>query len=264
MTGAHFRLGWMVLAAVLASIAAGAGEIPLSERRSSYESMAPTTRAMQDDDTANPGMLWVLDGEALWRRQVGTAGKSCADCHGDASMGMSGAAARYPAFDEGAGRPIDLEHRIQSCRLERQGAPPLARESRDLLALTAYVARQSRGQPIADAAGRDERLRPFLDAGRAAFERRQGQINMSCAQCHDDNWGRRLAGIAIPQGHPTGYPIYRLEWQALGSVQRRIRNCLIGMRAEPYAYGAPEYIDLQLYLAWRARGLPVEAPGVRP
>src|SRR6516165_7950657 len=68
----------------------------------------------------------------------------------------------------------------------------------------------------------------------------------------------------IPQGHPNGYPVYRLEWQSLGSVQRRLRNCLFGMRAEPYTYGAPEMTTLELFLAWRGRGLMIEAPAVRP
>jgi sulfur-oxidizing protein SoxA len=131
-----------------------------------------------------------------------------------------------------------------------------------MLALSAYVARQSRGLPIDVTL--DARTRPFLDAGRATFHRRQGQLNLSCSQCHDANWGRSLAGNAIPQAHPTGYPIYRLEWQSLGSLQRRLRNCLVGMRAEPYEYGAPELVDLELYLMWRARGMPFEAPAVRP
>ena len=96
------------------------------------------------------------------------------------------------------------------------------------------------------------------------WRRRQGQLNLSCAQCHDDNAGGRLAGATIPQAHPTGYPIYRLEWQALGSLQRRLRNCLVGMRAEPYAWGAPEYVALELFLMDRARGMDLEAPGVRP
>ena len=48
---------------------------------------------------------------------------------------------------------------------------------------------------------------------------REGQLNLSCANCHDDNWDKRLAGSPIPQAHPTGYPIYRLEWQTLGSLQ---------------------------------------------
>jgi len=242
--------------------AAVAGEIPPSQRRSGYEFMSRETRAMQDDDTANPALLWVLEGEALWSRKAGAAGRACADCHGDARASMKGVAARHPAFDGARGRPVSLEQRIGFCRVDRQQAAPLAWESRDLLALTAYVARQSRGLPIEPAI--DARTAPFLESGRAAFHRRQGQLNLACSQCHDDNWGRRLAGNVVPQAHPTGYPLYRLEWQSLGSLQRRLRNCLVGIRAEPYDYGAPELVELELYLMWRARGMTLEAPAVRP
>ena len=69
---------------------------------------------------------------------------------------------------------------------------------------------------------------------------------------------------AVPQAHPTGYPLYRLEWQSLGSLQRRLRNCLVGIRAEPYDYGSPELVDLELFLMWRARGMAMDAPAVRP
>jgi L-cysteine S-thiosulfotransferase len=239
-----------------------AGEIPRAERRSGYEFMSRETRAMQDDDGANPGLLWVLEGETAWSRKVGAAGRACVDCHGDARASMNGVAARHPAFDAARGRPVDLEQRINACRTDRQQGAPLAYESRELLALTAYVARQSRGLPIEVTI--DERTRPFLEAGRATFERRQGQLNLACTQCHDEHWGRRLAGNVVPQAHPTGYPLYRLEWQSLGSLQRRLRGCLAGIRAEPYDYGAPELVDLELYLMWRAREMAIDAPAVRP
>jgi len=128
--------------------------------------------------------------------------------------------------------------------------------------LSAFVGRQSRGLPIEIPVS--EENKPFLEAGRAAFHRRQGQLNLACSQCHDDNWGRSLAGNPIPQAHPTGYPLYRLEWQGLGSLERRLRNCFIGVRAAPYAYGAPEFVELELYLMWRARGMKLETPAVRP
>jgi sulfur-oxidizing protein SoxA len=249
------------MAASLVTLALAA-EIPLGERRSGYDMMGPQTRAMQDDDTINPGILWVLDGETLWNRKAGSAEKSCADCHGDARTSMKGVAARYPTFDAARGRPVNLEQRILACRSERQQAPPLRYESKDLLALTAFVARQSRGLPIAPPA--DERLQPFLEAGRALFSARQGQLNLACTQCHDDQWGKRLVGNVIPQAHPTGYPLYRLEWQGLGSLQRRLRNCLIGVRAETPEYGSPDYVAIELFLMWRARGMPMESPGVRP
>ncbi len=175
---------------------------------------------------------------------------------------MRGVAARHPAWDRAAERPVNLAQRINLCRQRHQQAPPLAAESADLLGLEAFVARQSRGLPIAP--DPDPRLAPFRERGRLLFEQRIGQLDLSCAQCHDANAGRRLGGSLIPQGHPTGYPIYRLEWQALGSLQRRLRNCMTGVRAEPYAYGAPELVALELYLATRAAGLTVDAPAVRP
>jgi sulfur-oxidizing protein SoxA len=207
-------------------------------------------------------MLSVLDGEALWRHKEGEAGKSCADCHGAAETAMRGVAARYPAYEASRSSPIDLEDRINLCRWEKQHAAAFARESRELLALTAYIGRQSKGFPIA--VRDDAQTHPFIEAGREMFEHRQGQLNLACAQCHDDNWGKSLAGAPVPQGHPTGYPLYRLEWQSLGSLERRLRNCMIGMRTEPYAYGAPELVNLELFLMWRARGMSLETPGVRP
>jgi FixJ family two-component response regulator/mono/diheme cytochrome c family protein len=116
-------------------------------RRSGFAFMGPGTQAMQRDDTANPGMLYVLEGSDLWQERVGAAARSCADCHGADATTMRGVAARHPAYDAARDAPIDLAGRIVACRTERQQAPAPARESRDLLALTAFVAHQSRGTP---------------------------------------------------------------------------------------------------------------------
>ena len=133
-----------------------AAEIPQGQRRSGFSFMAPETQAMQNDDAANPGMLWVLDGEKLWNGKTGAADKACADCHNDARVSMKGVAARYPVYDKSRGRPVDLEARINLCRAEHQQATPLAYESHDLLALTAFIAQQSRGIEIS--ASRDPAL----------------------------------------------------------------------------------------------------------
>jgi L-cysteine S-thiosulfotransferase len=239
-----------------------AGEIPDSEHRSGYSFMGRDTRAMQDDDTSNPGMLFVLDGEALWNKKLGAAGKACSDCHGDAGESMKGVAARHPAFDKTLGRPVTLEQRINLERTGRQQAAALAYESRDLLALSAYVAHQSRDMPIT--AGDDPALKPFVEQGHALFMQREGQLNLACTNCHDDNFDKRLAGSPITQGQPNGYPEYRLEWQTLGSLERRLRSCITGVRAQAPDYGAPELVALELYLMSRAHGMKMETPAVRP
>ena len=110
----------------------------------------------------------------------------------------------------------------------------------------------------------DGPARPFFDDRAGAVHQRQGQLNLSCSQCHDGLAGQRLGGSAIPQGQPNGYPEYRLEWQGMGSLDRRIGNCLTGVRAEPFAPDSPELAELEFYLAWRANGLTVETPAVRP
>jgi L-cysteine S-thiosulfotransferase len=231
-------------------------------RRSGYTFMSAATQAMQNNDAENPGMLWVAEGEAAFQRAEGAASKSCASCHGDAGKAMRGVAARYPAYDEASKQPINLAQRINQCRQNNQRAEPLAYESAALLNLEAYVTHQSRG--VAIAPPNDARLQPYRERGRARYVQKMGQLDLSCAQCHDDNPGKRLAGNVIPQAHPTGYPIYRLEWQGVGSLHRRLRNCMSGVRAEVYPLGAPELVELELYLATRAAGMMIEAPGVRP
>ena len=239
---------WLLL---LVSVAA-------AEPRSGALDMSRELQAMQADDSANPGMLWVQEGEALFHRAEGRAQKACADCH----AGLAGVATRYPAWDEATAAPIDLAGRIQQCRAERQQAAPLARESEPLLALAAFVTRQSRGLPLAPP--EDPRLAPALARGEALFRQRRGQLNLSCAQCHEERAGLRLGSALIPEGQANGYPQYRLEWQALGSLQRRLRNCMVGVRATAPDFGASEYTEIELFLARRGAGLAVEAPAVRP
>ena len=71
-------------------------------------------------------------------------------------------------------------------------------------------------------------------------------------------------GTTFAKAMANGYPMYRLEWQTLGSLQRRLRNCINGMRTQNFDFGAPELVELELYLMSRARGLPAETPAVRP
>lgn len=248
------------LVGILLALPALAGEIPSPDRRSGFEFMSAPNQEMQRDDMLNPGMLWVGEGEALWDEAAGA--RSCASCHGNAARSMKGVAARYPGFDDRTNMPVSLQQRINLCRTENQKQQAWAPEARPLLALTAFVAHQSRGLPITPSG--DARLAPHRERGRALFTTPMGQLSFSCAQCHDDNWGGRLAGSPIPQAHPTGYPVYRLEWQTLGSLQRRLRNCLMGVRAEPFDWEAEEMVQLELFLMSRATGMKMETPGVRP
>lgn len=246
MTRAAALLAGAVLAAVACAAAA-------DERRSGFDFMSPATQAMQRDDAANPALLWQKDGEARFAAD-------CARCHEPAAM--RGVAARHPVWDAASGKPLTLGGRIAACQVRHVKGPNLAADSEARLALETFVAAQSRGLPIAPPA--DARLEPWRARGRALFEQRLGQLDLACMHCHDRAAGQRLGGSPIPQAHPTAYPIYRLEWQTVGSLQRRMRGCLSGVRAEPFGWDSDEATALELFLMQRAAGMPVESPGVRP
>ena len=229
-------------------------------QQSSYELMSAENKAMQDDPLLNPAMFWVGDGESLWQQKLGPQNKSCSSCHGDVKKSMRGVATLYPKVIKGKLQTV--EGQINQCRTSAQSIPALAYESKDLLALSSLIAFQSKGMPIA--VSRSSANQEFLQKGQKIFNERMGQLNLSCAQCHEDRAGLKLGGSYIPQGHPNAYPIYRLEWQTVGSLQRRLRNCMSGVRAQQFDYGSTEMAQLELFLMWRARGLPMESPGVRP
>ena len=237
---------------------------PSAAKRSGFDYMGKELQAMQRDDTSNPGMLWVQEGLQRWSSPEGPQGKACASCHGATPAAtLREAASRHPAWDAQAQRPITLAGRIAQCRSRHQGADPAARGAADaVLALETAVAHASRGLAMnpPDA----PQLAAWRERGAALWQQRIGQLNLSCAQCHDDRAGRRLGGAVIPPGNASGYPTYRLEWQAVGALTRRLRNCMTGVRAEPVAPDSDESLALQVYMAWRDRGLPVEAPAVRP
>ena len=236
------------------------GAYQVGEKRSGYTYAQPETRAMQDDDFANPAFLMVDPANELWKTADGEAGKSCADCHGDVAS-MKGVGTRYPVYYEPWGKMMNLEQRINLCRTENMKAKAWKYESDELLGMTALVKLQSRGMPMNVSI--DGPAAPFYEKGKEFYYTRRGQLDMACSNCHVDHAGGQLRANILSQGQPNGFPTYRLKWQKVGSLHRRLRGCNTQVRSEPYGYGSDEYVNLELYLAWRGRGLPVETPAVR-
>ncbi|MDE0532666.1 MAG: sulfur oxidation c-type cytochrome SoxA [Albidovulum sp.] len=236
----------------------GDGDLPIS----GYFFMGEQVRALQDDDFLNPGMFAVERGYEIWSSAEGGKGQSCESCHGDAAESMRGVAARYPVYDRESAGLVNLEGRINEMRTEYMDASEYPLESDDMLSLSAFVAFQSRGMPMqVDNSGEAQR---FWKEGRKFYLERRGQLDLACSQCHDGLAGSRLRGDTISQGHVNGFPFYRLQWRAMGSRHRMFRWCNWAVRAESFELGSPEYLSLELYVAWKGNGLPVEAPAVRP
>lgn len=235
---------------------------PLSEVISGFEFRTKETQDLELDDFNNPGFLMVEQGEALWSTVEGSAGKSCESCHGDASESMKGVRASMPKWNEAAGKPMALEQYVNACRTERMGADAWKWESDQMLGMTAYVGLQSRGMPVALdlKAGA---MQSWWDKGKEIYYTRSGQLDLACASCHESNYGNYIRADHLSQGQSNGFPTYRLKWQKMGSLHRRLKGCMADVRAEPYDVGSDEFVALETYLAWRGTGLSVETPAVR-
>ena len=254
------------LAVVFSAFAgtASAGEVTMykaGDRLSGYTFAKKETQLIQDDDIANPGYLWFDEGEGLWRKKEGKAGKSCASCHKDASASMRGVATKWPMYSKKLGTMQSLEQRINQCRTENMKAKPYKWESKQMLSMTVFVRNQSRGMPMNVSIDGPAAL--YFEKGKKFYFQRRGQLDMSCANCHVDNAGNMIRANLLTQGQSNGFPLYRLKWNGVGSIHRRFRGCNKQVRAKPYGYGSDEYVNLELYVAWRGRGLQVETPAVR-
>ena len=255
--GLAMFLGWTLDGAV----AGKWGKFQVEDRRSGYTYAQKETRAMQDDDFENPAMVLVDDGAALWEKVDGAAGKSCASCHQDASVSMKGVGTVFPKFDKKLGKMKNIEQQINICRTDRMKAKPWKWEKNQLMAMTVYVRHQSRGMPMNVKVDGD--AAPFFKKGEAFYKQRRGQLDMSCANCHEGNAGNMIRANRLSQGQTHSFPVYRLKWQKVGSLHRRFRGCNKQVRSTPFKNGSEEYVNLELYTGWRARGLPVETPSVR-
>jgi len=235
---------------------------PFDEVISGWHYRTDETRALEADTFENPGMLGVEEGAAMWEKVEGTEGKSCATCHGDAAESMAGVGAKFPKWDGDSGKPINVELQINKCRTEQMGAEALPFDKGGQKQLTAFIKHQSLGTPVAlDLAEGD--MQTWWDRGKEVYYTRTGQLNLSCASCHEENNGNHIRADHLSQGMINGFPTYRLKQGNLISVHNRFRGCIRDTRAEFPAAFSDELMALEVYVTWRGTGLSVETPGVR-
>lgn len=219
------------------------------------------TRAMQADDFDNPGMIFVEDARAAWDKVEGTEGKSCASCHGAVDESMKGVRAVYPKWNEAAGEVRTLEMQVNACRTERMGAEKLKYNSDDMVSMSALLASVSRGMPVNVAI--DGPAQSTWEKGKEIYYTRFGQLELSCANCHEHNYGNMIRADHLSQGQINGFPTYRLKNTKLNGTHNRFKGCIRDTRGETFAEGSPEFIALELYVASRGNGLSVEGPSIR-
>ncbi|TDX28493.1 sulfur oxidation c-type cytochrome SoxA [Rhodovulum visakhapatnamense] len=233
----------------------------LDEIRSGWTFRSDDTQALELDDFDNPGMIFVEAAREVWDTPEGSAGKSCADCHGTVDEGMLGVRAHYPKWVESAGEVRTVEQMINACRTSRMGADEWKYIGSDMTQMVALIASVSRGMPVDVAI--DGPARSTWEKGKEIYYTRYGQLDLSCANCHEQYFDHYIRADHLSQGQINGFPSYRLKNTKLNAVQDRFKGCIRDTRGVPFAVGSPEFVALELYVASRGNGLSVEGPSVR-
>lgn len=218
------------------------------------------TQAFQTDDFENPSMIWVEAAAEVWDTPEGSEGKACASCHEDVES-MKGVRAVYPKWNETEGKVRTLEHQINDCRENRMGAETWKYDGGDMTNMVALISSVSRGMPVNVAI--DGPAQSTWEKGKEIYYTRYGQLELSCANCHEDNYGNMIRADHLSQGQINGFPTYRLKNTKLNAVHARFKGCIRDTRAHTFKPGSDEFVALELYVASRGNGLSVEGPSVR-
>ena len=218
------------------------------------------TQALQIDDFDNPAMIFVDKAADLFATVDGDADESCASCHENVES-FKGLQASMPKVDPKSGKLVVMEDLINECRTDRMEADAWAWSGGDMQGMVALIGLQSRGMPMNVAF--DGAAAPFWEQGKEMYFTRYGLLELSCSNCHEDNWGNMIRADHLSQGMINGFPTYRLKQAKLISRHNRFRGCIRDTRAETFAEGSDEFRALELYVASRGNGLSVETPAVR-
>lgn len=202
----------------------------------------------------------VAKGEKLFKTKFAN-GKSYASCFPNGGKGIR---QNYPYFDKESGKVKTLEGEINECRV-KNGEQPLGWKKGDIASISAYMASTSNGKKLNVVVPNDKRALAAYNRGKHHFYAKRGQLNLSCANCHVDNAGNmvRADTLSPALGHPTHFPVWRLKWDGLGTIQRRYGGCNEQVRAKAFKAQSDEYTALEYFHTYMSNGISVNAPSTR-
>jgi sulfur-oxidizing protein SoxA len=210
------------------------------------------------EENAGAATAAVAAGKALFTRKF-KDGRTLSGCFPNGGRRI---AAAYPQFDPRLKRVITLEMAINQCLKSHGEALYDHGDAKTMGVIVAYLRSLSDGQKVAvrvPAAGE-----PRFEQGRRFYYSRMGQRNYACASCHVNNAGKRFEDTPLSPaiGQATHWPVIR-KGEPL-TLQERFRECLELMGAAPFPAGSEELNNLEYFLTFLSKGLPMAANPWRP
>jgi len=181
----------------------------------------------------------------------------------DALKDPAAARVAHPYYDEKAGTVVTLEGTIRKCYTEQTGKK-MAPMKGKIARISSWISDQAAGDKV-NVKVESEGAKAAYEKGKAFFFAKRGQFNMSCADCHVYNSGKKArADILSPAlGHTTHVPMYRAKWGGIGTLHRRYGGCLKNMRAKPLMAQSEEFRNMEFYHQAMSNGLEITADRYR-
>ncbi|MEE9422007.1 MAG: sulfur oxidation c-type cytochrome SoxA [Gammaproteobacteria bacterium] len=225
-----------------------------------YSIDKPSREQWESIEEFPPYELNIEKGETLYKTPFKN-GKTYASCFKNGGKGIK---QNYPYFDTASGKVKTLEQEINECR-KKNGEEALKWKKGKMADLSSYMAYTSRGNKTDIVIPSDPRAMAAYEKGKMGFYAKRGQLNMSCADCHQWNAGNRIrADILSPAlGHTSHFPVYRSKWGGLGTIHRRYGGCNKQVRAKPYKAQSDQYRNLEYFHTYMSNGLEQNGPGAR-
>jgi sulfur-oxidizing protein SoxA len=164
---------------------------------------------------------------------------------------------KHPYYDDATNAVVTLEGAIQKCYNQQTGKK-IGTMKGKIARISAWISDQAAGEKI-NVIVESKGAKAAYERGKSFAYAKRGQFNMSCADCHVYNAGKKArADILSPMlGHATHVPMYRAKWSGLGTLHRRFGGCLKNMRAKPIMAQKEVYRDLEFYVQAMSNGLEI-------
>jgi sulfur-oxidizing protein SoxA len=216
------------------------------------------------DPTENPAMFALDRGKELFVR-ASAQGKSCASCHAAPESTMKSWAAQMPRYEARLNKVLGVEEFITRHARATTGAE-LPMQEADNVALSVYLHHLSNGaviRPDLSSPG----ARKAAASGRALMQRKLGQLNMACVDCHTREkhafkWARGQY-LVESRGTIAHFPTWRTSRGDIWDIRKRFQWCNVSVRANDLPPDAREYGDIEMALAEINKGEKISSPGIR-
>lgn len=227
----------------------------------------------------NPAELWEMRGEELWKKKLGPQNASLEKCDlGKGAGVVKGAYVELPRYFADVGKVMDLEQRLQHCRMALQGLTKeqasktpfgSAGNPSDIEALVSYITAESKGLKMAVSVGHPKEKEAY-EVGKKVFFYRAGSHDFACATCHSaDNQRIRLQDLPNilkkdnAQMAYTTWPAYRVSQGEVRTMQHRLNDCFRQQRFPVPGYASDTITALTMFLAKNAEGGVYAGPALK-